>query len=709
MHKTKITVLAMLTTISLLTPISLVLADDTEPPVITDITYGPHAGVWTDPGFYMFQSCNVTDNNISVADVRVSVTGPAGFTPINASMVNTGGNQYYYQINNVSLSGTYAFYIWAIDTSGNAARSSTYYMLVFDSYFNYVYVDVNNVAGPWYGTAQHPLQYIADAVAVIAPNGTIFVYEGIYANTSLVLNKSMTILGENLHTTILEGGGSSTSVVLQIHDTSFVSLSDLTVRSAMVGIEAQNSSNSILSQCNVSQCLDAGIKLVGSSYFLVHDCNLLNNNKAILLINCSNNQFYHNNFMENTVHVSVYPNTYSNTWDNGTTGNYWDNYRLLYPSANVIPGTGTWDTPYLVNASGNNIDYHPWVYPSGYIDTVPPEVTVIYPNGGEVVSGEITIQWYASDDLTMNLDGTIILEYSADNGGSWVQLVSHGNNTGFYVWNTTSVPDGDFYLISVSAIDDFYNIGSDASDRTFSISNYATEYPQINGPTYGGNGIVFNFTAVYTDPDEKNIFYKWDWGDGNESEWFGPLSSGEPISASKMWINDGNYSIRVKAKNVDGIETQWSDAHLMIIAEQINFSNVKLGHIYFKLFSFNRSFIFSDFLKRLYVVIILTSHEMELEAFATDAVKSVTFKAMNQMQIEDMEVTDDDGSNGFSCTMNVTRGVYQLNITAFDGNGTLIDRYSLASVFFIRIGRYATGAPENRLQTAFIIRPRLRP
>ncbi len=705
MHNTNITVITIFIAISLLAPISFVTAQDNKSPVITGIIYGPHAGVRTDPGFYLFQSCNVTDN-VSISDVRVSITGPTGFTPVNTSMVNIGGNEYYYEMNNVSFSGTYEFYIWAIDASGNTTRSSTYYMLVFENYLSYIYVDVNNVAGPWNGTAQHPLQYIDDAVAVLAPNGTIFIYEGIYENTSLVLEKSMTILGENLHTTILDGGGSD-SVVLQILNSSLISLSYLTVRNAMVGIESQNSNNSILSQCNFSECIDTGIKLVDSSYFLVTDCTFQNNNKGIQLTNCSYNQFYHNNFLNNMVHVSVNYNTYSNTWDNGISGNYWDDYRSLYPHANVIPSTGTWDTPYLVNTSGNNIDYHPWVYPSGFIDTIPPQVTVIFPNGGEVVSGEITIQWFASDDLMMDFNGTIILEYSPDNGGSWDQIASHANNTGFYVWNTTTVPDGDYYLISVSAIDEFFNIGSDSSDNTFSIYNQASGHAQISGPTHGGNGIVFNFTAVYTDPDEEHIYYKWDWGDGNESEWFGPFNSSEPITSSYVWATDGNYSIRVKTKNVVGIETDWSDAHPMVVAEQINFSNVKLGHVYFKLFSFNRSFIFSEFLKRLGLVLIFTTHEMELEAFATDAVKSVTFKAMNQLKIEEMEITDDDGSDGFSCIMNVTRGVYVLNITAFDGNGTLIDKYSLFSVFFIRMGRYATGPPETRLQN-YLIRPQLR-
>ena len=114
-------------TIAFLTPVSLVIADDTEAPVISSISYGPHAGVRTDPGFFLFQSCNVTDN-VSVADVRVNITGPAGFLPINDSMSNTGGNDYYYQVDNVTVSGEYMFFIWAIDTSNNTVRSDSFFI-----------------------------------------------------------------------------------------------------------------------------------------------------------------------------------------------------------------------------------------------------------------------------------------------------------------------------------------------------------------------------------------------------------------------------------------------------------------------------------------------------------------------------------------------------------------------------------------------------
>lgn len=681
-------------TIAFLTPVSMVLADDTEPPVITAISYGPHAGVRTDPGFYMYQSCNVTDN-VSVADVRILITGPVGFTPINDSMVNMSGNHYYYEIDNVSVSGTYEFYIWANDTSGNSVRSNTYYMLIFENYLSYIHVDVNNTAGPWNGTAEYPLQYINDALAVITSNGTIFVHDGVYLNTSILLNKSLNFIGENQNTTILDGGGFYTSVIVQTSGYSLITISNLTLRNAMAGIQAQDGANATVSHCTISQCTDSGIILSEYQHFLVTNCTFQDNNRGIQLTNCSYNQFYHNNFINNMIQVSSYFNTSYNAWDNGYTGNYWDNYRIRYPDATIIPTTGTWDTPYVVNASGNNTDYHPWVYPYGYIDTISPQVTVIYPDGGEVIAGEITIQWSASDDVTMDLNGTILIEYSPDNGSSWNQIAAQQNNTGLYLWNTSIVPDGNLYLIRVSATDEFLNVGSDTSDSTFSINNhqnYPPEFLQISGPSAGGNGILFNFTVNATDPEGDQISYKWDWGDGNVTDWLGSFNSSEPFATSYAWASDGNYSIRVKAKDIGGGESNWSEIHPISIAVQVDFANIKLGNIYIKLFSFNKSFIYSNFLERLGVVIILSSHELEIKAYATDVVKSVTFKAMNQLAVEDMVIVDDNGSDGFSCSMNVSRGVYELNVTAYDINGTLVDKYTLSTVFFIRIGRYATGS-----------------
>ena len=683
-------------TIAFLTPVSLVIADDLELPVITSISYRPHAGVRTDPGFFLYQSCNVTDN-VSVAEVRINIIGPTGFVPINNSMIQTSSSGYHYEVYNISLSGTYWFYIWARDSSNNSARSENYHMIVFDNYLNYIYVDTNNTAGPWYGTAQNPLQYINDAVSVLAENGTIFINEGIYENTSIVLDKSMNFVGENRDTTILDGGGINTSDIININGNHLINITNLTLRNAINGLHVQNCNNSTISHCLFSQCIDTAVILFQTEHLLVSNCDIKDNNQGIQLTNCSFNQFYHNNFLNNTIHVSSYFNTSSNVWDNGVTGNYWDDYRGLYPDATVIPETGTWDIPYVVNLSCNNTDFHPWVYPSGYIDTIPPQVIIIYPNGGEELYGTISIQWSASDDFTMDLNGSILLEYSMDNGNNWILLASHHNNTGMYVWNTNTIPNGNQYLVGVSTVDEFFNIGSDTSDTTFTINNFSPGNLQINGPSQGGNGIPFNFSVVASDPQGGQVYYKWDWGDGNVTEWLGPFNSNVTTTETYAWVHDGNYSIRVKARDIGGGESNWSEIHPISIAEQVNFSNIKLGTIYIKLFSFNRSFIYSNFLERLGVVVILSSHELDIQAYATDIVKTVTFKAMNQLAVEDMVIVDDNGSDGFSCIMNVSRGVYELNVTAYDINGTLVDKYTLSTVLFIRIGRYATG-PSRTLE-----------
>jgi hypothetical protein len=51
-----------------------------------------------------------------------------------------------------------------------------------------------------------------------------------------------------------------------------------------------------------------------------------------------------------------------------------------------------------------------------------------------------------------------------------------------------------------------------------------------------------------------------DWGDGNFSEWLGPYDSGNEISSSHVWNEEGIYNVKVKAKNTNNLESDWSNA-----------------------------------------------------------------------------------------------------------------------------------------------------
>jgi hypothetical protein len=65
-----------------------------------------------------------------------------------------------------------------------------------------IYVDDNNILGPWNGTSEHPFQHIQDGINVSLDNDMIYIYNGTY-NESLLIHTSITLYGEK--TTIING------------------------------------------------------------------------------------------------------------------------------------------------------------------------------------------------------------------------------------------------------------------------------------------------------------------------------------------------------------------------------------------------------------------------------------------------------------------------------------------------------------------------
>jgi len=80
-----------------------------------------------------------------------------------------------------------------------------------------------------------------------------------------------------------------------------------------------------------------------------------------------------------------------------------------------------------------------------------------------------------------------------------------------------------------------------------------------SGETNGEPGVEYTYTASTTDPDGDQVYYWFDWGDGSNSGWKGPYSSGSTGSAKHTWSSKGTYSIKVKAKDTEGAESSWSD------------------------------------------------------------------------------------------------------------------------------------------------------
>lgn len=98
-------------------------------------------------------------------------------------------------------------------------------------------------------------------------------------------------------------------------------------------------------------------------------------------------------------------------------------------------------------------------------DPFPPVVTVIWPNGGEVLFiGHIyTILWEASDNVgIVSTD----IDYSTDGGNSWTGVVELEGNPEEYNWTVPGPPTSDG-RIRVTCYDYAGNSGWDMSDSNF--------------------------------------------------------------------------------------------------------------------------------------------------------------------------------------------------------------------------------------------------
>ena len=91
------------------------VAGDFTPPSITDVAASP---LLQDVGKNVTISCIVTDN-VAIQDVRLNISYPGGGYE-NFSILGNKTGDVYYCIKSYTTTGEYSFYVYAIDTSGNA-------------------------------------------------------------------------------------------------------------------------------------------------------------------------------------------------------------------------------------------------------------------------------------------------------------------------------------------------------------------------------------------------------------------------------------------------------------------------------------------------------------------------------------------------------------------------------------------------------------
>lgn len=195
---------------------------------------------------------------------------------------------------------------------------------------------------------------IQEAINNASEGQTIYIEKGIYTlDSSIIVNKTVTLLGEDVNETIIDGHGEITLIFgilanraeiqnltirdsethgfgIHIKDVTNIKIQNCHIENCGQGIRLTNSTNCELSRNLITNNTDYGICFpMDSSYNTIFWNNIKNNSQAISIeLGCSENMFYQNNFVQNKLQTSGY-GIPANIWNNAypAGGNYWSNYN----------------------------------------------------------------------------------------------------------------------------------------------------------------------------------------------------------------------------------------------------------------------------------------------------------------------------------------------------------------------------------------------
>jgi outer membrane protein assembly factor BamB len=149
-----------------------------------------------------------------------------------------------------------------------------------------------------------------------------------------------------------------------------------------------------------------------------------------------------------------------------------------------------------------------------------------------------------------------------DNTSEWTDYNPSGNDVNVkHTWS-----DKGNYTIKAKAKDIHHIEGHWSELHIISIiDNLPPDAPIIDGPTKGKPGVEYTFTFNAVDPDDHDIAeYIINWRDSPYEIIEGPFASGSAVTANHTWTSQRTYTIKAKAKDICGTESNWSEFKINI-------------------------------------------------------------------------------------------------------------------------------------------------
>ncbi len=251
--------------------------------------------------------------------------------------------------------------------------------------------------------------------------------------------------------------------------------------------------------------------------------------------------------IQSTPSIDSAGNIYFGSWD--------DNLYALYPN-----GTLKWK----INAGGTIDDSSPAISENGtiYIGTLKGDILSVSPGGhlnwryrtGDEIYSSPAIDRYGiiycgSCDgylYACNPNGTLHWRFNLGYPVMSSPAIDENGTTYIACWGP--------YIYALSIIYD----------------NHPSK-PSINGQVNGKINYPYNYTIVSTDIDNDNISYYVNWGDGTTTNWTTPTHSSQQVILSHTWQKRGSYTIKTKAQDEHGMESDWATLTVKMPYQPPNF------------------------------------------------------------------------------------------------------------------------------------------
>jgi len=166
------------------------------------------------------------------------------------------------------------------------------------------------------------------------------------------------------------------------------------------------------------------------------------------------------------------------------------------------------------------------------------------------------------------------------------------DETGFYTHNTPIERSHSW------AVEGEYDIKARAEDTTGRIGEWSIypirigdqppDNPSIYGAVQGKPGVEYEYGFVSTDPENDNLTFDINWGDGLIETDLGPVQSGEFFTRSHTWDNPDTYTIKVRANDNYNYSSTWTEQKIIVYTKGKS-SNFNLLNVLFE--RFPRAFV----------------------------------------------------------------------------------------------------------------------